>query len=61
MQQQIEEFINTLNQELAIHAKGPLVQDTRQSLIPVIHLTPSMGPKDTGPSNAPPRRTRIKF
>lgn len=55
MQQQIEEFINTLNQELAIHAKAPNFPDSRQSLIPVIHLTPATRPKE------PPRRNKIKF
>src|SRR5260370_9202521 len=54
MQKQIEDFITTLNQELAIHAKAP-IQDTRQSLIPVIQLTPK--PKDPIPES---RRTRTK-
>src|SRR5450759_4008474 len=40
MQKQIEDFIATLNQELAIHANTP-VYDSRQSLIPVIRLTPA--------------------
>ena len=39
MQKQVEEFIATLNQELAIHSKAPSY-DTKHSLIPVIHLTP---------------------
>src|ERR1051326_4556959 len=37
MQQQVEEFIASLNKELAIHAKAP-VYDTKHSLIPVIHM-----------------------
>ena len=53
MQKQIEEFISTLNQELTIHAKAP-VYDTQHSLIPVIHLTPTVAAK----SESPPRRTR---
>src|SRR6266550_1364739 len=51
MQKQIEDFITTLNKELAIHANAP-VYDTKHSLIPVIRLTPtvSINPE------APPRR-----
>jgi len=56
MQTQIEDFIATLNQELAIHAKAP-IQDTRQSLIPVIQLTPR--PKEP-PAPESSRRTRMK-
>src|SRR5437588_13114248 len=55
MQRQIEEFIATLNKELAIHANAP-VYDTRHSLIPVIHLTPTV----SGKLEAPPRRSRVK-
>jgi MerR family transcriptional regulator/heat shock protein HspR len=39
MQQQIEQFVNTLNQELASHARKP-AQDDKLSLIPVIQITP---------------------
>jgi MerR family transcriptional regulator/heat shock protein HspR len=55
MQKQVEEFINTLNKELAIHAQAP-VYDTRHSLIPVIHLTTVI----SGKPEAPPRRNRVK-
>src|SRR5271157_4426876 len=60
MQQQIEEFINTLNHELAIHARTPNFPDSRQSLIPVIHLTPATRPKEPAGKD-PSRRTRTKF
>jgi len=40
MQKQIEEFISGLNHELAMRAKNPAAEN-RQSLIPVIHLTPA--------------------
>ena len=39
MQQQIEQFVSTLNQELASHVRRPSQED-RRSLIPVIHMTP---------------------
>ncbi len=44
MQDQIEQFVATLNQELASRARQP-AQDDRRSLIPVIHMTPSPGRK----------------
>ena len=59
MQKQIEDFIATLNQELAIHAKAP-IYDTRHSLIPVIRLTPAVVKKSEAPADTPPRRTRVK-
>jgi MerR family transcriptional regulator/heat shock protein HspR len=37
MQQQIEEFVSTLNQELATRARTP-VADQKRSLIPVIQM-----------------------
>ena len=40
MQKQIEEFITTLNKELALHANAR-VYDSKHSLIPVIRLTPA--------------------
>ena len=40
MQKQIEEFVSTLNQELALHAKAP-APESKHSIIPVIHLTPA--------------------
>src|SRR5450759_837886 len=40
MQNQIEQFVTTLNQELASRAQRPAQGDQR-SLIPVIHMTPS--------------------
>jgi MerR family transcriptional regulator/heat shock protein HspR len=60
MQKQIEDFIATLNQELAIHAKTP-VYDSRQSLIPVIRLTPVPRTKEPqAPLDSAGRRTRAK-
>ena len=45
MQDQIEQFVSTLNQELASRAKHP-AQDDQRSLIPVIHMTPSTPDKE---------------
>jgi MerR family transcriptional regulator/heat shock protein HspR len=60
MQKQIEDFIATLNQELAIHANTP-VYDSRQSLIPVIQLTPAPRTKEPqAPLDSAGRRTRAK-
>ncbi len=39
MQQQIEEFVSTLNDELASHVRRP-APDDRLSLIPVFHMAP---------------------
>lgn len=41
MQNQIEQFVSTLNQELASRAKRP-AHDEKRSLIPVIHMTPTV-------------------
>jgi MerR family transcriptional regulator/heat shock protein HspR len=41
MQDQIEQFVSTLNQELASRARRPGSQDEKRSLIPVIHMTPA--------------------
>ena len=60
MQEQIEEFVTTLNRELAIHARTPNFPDSRQSLIPVIHLTPATRPKEPVGKDST-RRTRTKF
>ena len=40
MQDQIEQFVSTLNQELATRSRHTTQEDQR-SLIPVIHMTPS--------------------
>jgi len=40
MQRQIEEFVQTLNQELALHLKPPRAEPT-SSLIPVLKLPPA--------------------
>src|ERR1700719_586510 len=45
MQKQIEEFVSTLNQELAARARRPMPDD-KQSLIPVIQLMPTEKPRD---------------
>lgn len=44
MQSQIEEFVRTLNQELAIHIPQPEAEE-RNSLIPVITLPPVVSAK----------------
>ena len=41
MQGQIEEFVPSLNHELAAH-NGPPASDVRNSLIPVINARPPM-------------------
>ena len=45
MQDQIEQFVSTLNQELATRARYP-AQDDQRSLIPVIHMRPSTADKE---------------
>src|SRR5579872_1571131 len=53
MQRQIEEFVATLNQELASHIRRP-AQEHKRSLIPVIHMTPveqNPEPEQPGPDN----------
>jgi len=40
MQAQIQEFIATLNRELAARTAGPVVTEGRNSLIPVINIRP---------------------
>src|SRR5438045_499810 len=40
MQNQIEQFVSTLNQELASRRR-PVQDENKRSLIPVIHMTPS--------------------
>ena|ERR1035438_3549227 len=58
MQQQIEQFVSTLNQELASHVRKP-AQEDRRSLIPVIHMTPMIPIDQTKPSpDARKRRTQ---
>lgn len=46
MQKQIEEFISTLNQEFALRNKSAIPSEAKQSLIPVIHLTPAISKSD---------------
>jgi MerR family transcriptional regulator, heat shock protein HspR len=60
MQHQIEQFVSTLNQELASRWRPPQ-DDERRSLIPVIHMTPAVpGPADktSEPESRRPRRSR---
>ncbi len=52
MQKQIEEFVSTLNQELAERSRRP-APDDKHSLIPVIQLMPS---DKTRPGGGKPRR-----
>ena len=40
MQLQIQEFISTLNRELAARTARPLISDERNSLVPVINARP---------------------
>ena len=40
MQVQIEEFVNTLNRELALHARRS-IEEPKQSLIPVVQMSRS--------------------
>ena len=47
MQKQIEEFISTLNQEFALRNKSAFPSEAKQSLIPVIHLTPALSRSDS--------------
>src|SRR5580704_4200636 len=57
MQLQIEQFVSTLNQELASHVRRPL-EDDRRSLIPVIHMTPAVRPDPTKPSPVEPKKRK---
>ncbi len=55
MQRQIEEFVNSLNHELSHHLTN--AQESRQSLIPVIQLTPVVRGKNED-RNADPKRSK---
>ena len=44
MQSQIQEFVATLNRELAAHSARPVVIEERTCLIPVINVKPPAGP-----------------
>lgn len=55
MQQQIEQFVATLNQELASHVRRPAHQEAR-SLIPVIHMTPGA----QSDANSEPKRRKTQ-
>lgn len=61
MQNQIEQFVSTLNQELASRRR-PAQDEDRRSLIPVIHMTPSAAEapdkNSPEPDSRRPRRTR---
>ena len=59
MQNQIEQFVSTLNQELASRRRP--AQDDRRSLIPVIHMTSPVSDttdKTTEPDSRRPRTAR---
>ena len=58
MQQQIEQFVSTLNRELASHVRKPSQED-RRSLIPVIHMTP-MIPLDQSKASSDARKRRTQ-
>lgn len=55
MQRQIEEFVNSLNRELSHHLTN--AQESHQSLIPVIQLTPVVRGKNED-RNADPKRSK---
>ena len=57
MQQQIEQFVSTLNEELASHVRKPMHDDMR-SLIPVINLSPMIGRDDAKSGSAELRKPR---
>ena len=52
MQRQVEDFISSLNREMAMHAKVP-IYNSRQSLIPVIQA-----PKTKEPASPEPAASR---
>ena len=56
MQKQIEEFVSSLNQELAWRAKAP-GDEPKRSLIPVIQLTPATAPEAEESSRRTKRRS----
>jgi MerR family transcriptional regulator/heat shock protein HspR len=61
MQQQIEQFVSTLNQELATQFRKPAGPDDRRSLIPVIHMTPLIPLDQTKPpSDGRKRRSQTR-
>ncbi|HMD50426.1 MAG TPA: helix-turn-helix transcriptional regulator [Bryobacteraceae bacterium] len=66
MQQQIEEFVSTLNQELATRARTPAADATKRSLIPVIQMNaiisrPAEGtPRPKDPKDSPRDSKRVK-
>jgi MerR family transcriptional regulator/heat shock protein HspR len=49
MQRQIEEFVQTLNQELATQARRNAAEPPKHSLIPVIHMMPAVSEKQAEP------------
>jgi len=59
MQRQVEEFVKTLNEELAVHIPAP-GKEERNSLIPVITLPPSRPfAKRSGAAGKPASSTRV--
>ena len=58
MQQQIEQFVSTLNEELASHVRKPM-HDDMLSLVPVINLSPMIA-RDDAKSGAAELRKRRK-
>jgi MerR family transcriptional regulator, heat shock protein HspR len=60
MQGQMEEFVATLNQELATRARRPAEQSTH-SLIPVLHVTSPVRSEDAGRrSEAKKRKPEVR-
>jgi len=55
MQRQIEEFVATLNQELASRARRP-ADSSAHSLIPVVQMTPLAANEDAGRKSDPKKR-----
>jgi MerR family transcriptional regulator/heat shock protein HspR len=56
MQNQIEEFVSTLNQELTTRARTPL-GDPKQSLIPVLRMS-AAAPRETEGAQRPKESTK---
>jgi MerR family transcriptional regulator, heat shock protein HspR len=59
MQRQIEEFVLTLNQELAVRGR-PSAEESRRSLIPVIHISQVTHREEGSTRNKESRNPRAK-
>ena len=59
MQRQIEEFVSTLNHELAVRARRSF-EEPKQSLIPVIQMTSLVNPEAERRADARKRKAEIR-